>query len=249
MSAPFALTTTRLALADPSDPGEAARRISNSHVDDGPTPCLLSFDDGFISNYELAEHVLAHHDVKALFFICPGLMDLSADAQRRAIVANIFADVIHQGDLPAGVRLMNWDEAARLRDLGHEIGAHSMTHPRLATLGEERLAAEIRDSGYRIRDRLGAAPSWFAFPFGDLDSINAAALAAIGREYAFCRSGVRGLNRLGTHRLGVLADQIDFATGAAWRALIVDGACDARYRHARVRLAAMAEEAEATASP
>ena len=226
-----------------TDPG--AKNLSG-------TACMLTFDDGFASHLAVAERVLARHEAKAIFFVCPGLMDLPADTQRGAIANNIFAGGMGKDDLRDGMQLIDWEGAARLRELGHEIGAHSMTHPKLATLSGDALASEIRDSGRRIGDRLDSAPSWFAFPFGDIDSISTEALAAIGPDYAFCRSGVRGLNRPGTHRLGILADHVDLSTGAAWRALVADGALDARYRHARTRLAAMADEAEdadATAWP
>ena len=54
------------------------------------SPFLLTFDDGFLSNFEAARWMLDRHHVKAVFFICPGLMDLAEEAQRKAIAAQYF---------------------------------------------------------------------------------------------------------------------------------------------------------------
>ncbi len=46
------------------------------------------------------------------------------------------------------------------------FGAHTVSHPRLAELGDEPAAAEITNSRARIGSILGAPPRHFAFPFG-----------------------------------------------------------------------------------
>jgi len=51
---------------------------------------LLAFDDGFASNHQVAMGALAERGFRALFFVCPGLMDLTGEAQRAAIAANVF---------------------------------------------------------------------------------------------------------------------------------------------------------------
>ena len=58
---------------------------------------------------------------------------------------------------------------AQLRSLNGsniEIGAHSMTHPVLATLRVERARAEIVGSKLRLEGATGAAINAFAYPFG-----------------------------------------------------------------------------------
>ena len=57
---------------------------------DGACPVLVSFDDGFASNHALAKSLLSRHGIQALFFVCPGLMDLPR-AQQPAVASASFA--------------------------------------------------------------------------------------------------------------------------------------------------------------
>ncbi|KQT50748.1 hypothetical protein ASG43_05580 [Aureimonas sp. Leaf454] len=64
-------------------------------------------------------------------------------------------------------RVMDWDRLAELaRDPLATIGAHSMTHPRLARLCDDEAYAEIALSRHVIAERLGTMPRHFAYPYG-----------------------------------------------------------------------------------
>ncbi|BDA84088.1 polysaccharide deacetylase [Aureimonas sp. SA4125] len=84
------------------------------------------------------------------------------DVEVRRIAAANGIDV-----LDAGARVMDWDE---LRTLSQDplctIGAHSMTHPRLARLNEADLVYEMQRSREIIGDELGRRPDFFAYPYG-----------------------------------------------------------------------------------
>src|SRR5690606_774602 len=125
--------------------------------------------------------------VRALFFVCPALMDLGPAAQREAIAQRIFDGRVSAADLPADLRLMTWAEVEALSAAGHVIGAHSLTHARLTTLSGDVLRAEILDSGARLEARLDVPVGWFAYPFGDIGSINREAMQIISQRYPFCR--------------------------------------------------------------
>ena len=62
---------------------------------------------------------------------------------------------------------LGWDE---LRVLARHplatIGAHTMTHPRLARLARARPLAEMAESRARLRDELGVAAAHFCYPYG-----------------------------------------------------------------------------------
>jgi peptidoglycan/xylan/chitin deacetylase (PgdA/CDA1 family) len=206
----------------------------------GPEPCLLTFDDGFVSNLEAAERVLARHGVRALFFVCPGLIDLSAEAQRMAVAAQVFEGRLSAASLGPEFRLMGWEELARLKALGHAVGAHAMTHRRLAGLPAAELEREITGSRDHIAARLGGPVHWFAYPFGNVESIDRAALAAVGKHFRYCRSGVRGPNTAATPPLALLADQVDLEAPPAYQRLVLEGGLDLRYGTARRRLAGLA---------
>jgi peptidoglycan/xylan/chitin deacetylase (PgdA/CDA1 family) len=209
----------------------------------GRTPCLFTFDDGFASNFQVATGALARHDVKAVFFVCPGLIDLTGANRAAAIAANVLDGRVGAAGLPPGLDLMEWPELAELTRLGHAIGAHGMTHRRLSLLDGEDLRREVTAAGDVLEDRLGRPVPWYAYSFGDIGSLSAAALKVIAGRYRFCRSGVRGANDAGTGALALRADQVDPATPFVYQKLIAEGGLAWRYADARRRLDALAIDA------
>jgi len=225
------------------DPETAATLLTGSPASDGNVPVVLSFDDGFSSNAEIAETILDRYGVKALFFICPGLINLSGPDQRNAIAAGIFDGRVRGYDLAPDHRVMTWDEIERLAARGHVFGSHTMTHRRLAGMAGALVEEEVAMASATIRQRLGETPEWFAYPFGDIDSIDASALAIVARHHRFCRSGVRGINHPQTSHLALLAENIDLASGAIVRTCAAEGGFDPLYSGARRRLARYAADA------
>jgi peptidoglycan/xylan/chitin deacetylase (PgdA/CDA1 family) len=73
----------------------------------------------------------------------------------------------------AGVRavggespFMSWAQIRELRDMGHTIGAHTHTHPVLASLSAAEQQREIADSKRILEAQLGAPVDVFAYPYG-----------------------------------------------------------------------------------
>lgn len=200
---------------------------------------LVTFDDGFESNRVVAETVLAPRGIRAVFFVCPGLIELAPAARREAVARCVHEGRVDPAALPTGKVLMDWDDLASLVHAGHTVGAHTLTHRRLAAARDAQLEDEVGGAAERIASRLGVPADWFAWPFGDVGSIDAAALAVIARHCRVCRSGIRGLNAPGGHRLAVFADHVDLDATPAWQRLVIAGGLDGRYRAARRRLAEM----------
>jgi peptidoglycan/xylan/chitin deacetylase (PgdA/CDA1 family) len=69
-----------------------------------------------------------------------------------------------------------------------DLGAHSMTHPDLRTLGERELAAELADSKAAVEDITGRRCRAFAYPFGLHDARVRRATARSGFAVAFAYS-------------------------------------------------------------
>lgn len=62
---------------------------------------------------------------------------------------------------------MTLEELRRLDAMGHiEIGGHTVTHPRLATLPPAQQLAEMRDSRIQLGEMLGHEVRTLAYPFG-----------------------------------------------------------------------------------
>ena len=103
----------------------------------------VTFDDGWLDNYQ---HAL------------PVLLDL-------AVPATIFV----VSDSMAGVRSDRRMSPEQLRSLhSHSVtvGAHSCTHPQLTALTAERLQQEVTECRSRLQDVTGTSVEFFAYPGG-----------------------------------------------------------------------------------
>jgi peptidoglycan/xylan/chitin deacetylase (PgdA/CDA1 family) len=67
---------------------------------------------------------------------------------------------------------------------GWEIGAHTLTHPRLASLPAAAVAHELAASKAELERRLGAEVISFAYPYGDLNAETKRLAAEAGFTYA-----------------------------------------------------------------
>ena len=91
---------------------------------------------------------------------------------------------------------LSWNELRQLKDLGWNIGAHTISHPNLSDLSikdptGEQLRREIERSNQTIKDNLGFYPKDFAFT-GTSWSSNAE--IEIKKHYRFGRLWITGPN-------------------------------------------------------
>ncbi len=108
----------------------------------------VTFDDGCMDNYEVALPVLERFGVKATFFIVTGLLG--------GYLSTSF------GNVP----LMSSHEICELVSLGHEVGAHSVSHTKLTQVPIEHAIREIRESKHFLEDLVGKEVISFAYPRG-----------------------------------------------------------------------------------
>lgn len=101
----------------------------------------LNFDDGWKSQYAKALPVLHDEGVKGTFFITTGHLGWSG--------------------------YMTKSNVRRLSGRGHEIGAHTRTHPHLPTLGSIAMRREIVGSKTDLLAMGIPNVATFAYPFGE----------------------------------------------------------------------------------
>lgn len=97
------------------------------------------------------------------------------NAQREEYVRNLecVADA-RAADAPRGEPLfMSWGQIRHLRELGHTIGAHTHTHPHLATLAPAEQRVELARSKAILEEATGGPVRMMAYPFGRADSFTA----------------------------------------------------------------------------
>ena len=82
--------------------------------------------------------MLLEQGIKAIFFVCPGLLDLPISDQQQEIkrLHPGLGDARISRTYPA--RFMNWEELKILKDEGHLIGAHGQSHQRLSLMDPEQ---------------------------------------------------------------------------------------------------------------
>lgn len=152
---------------------------------------VITFDDGFKDNAEVAMPLLSEFGLTACFMVTTDFVSLSADdltAQERFCRERLR----RRDKLPN----MTWADLRRLCSLGFEIGSHSCSHPDLNGIGTEAAWREILHSRERVEAQLGQPPMHFAWPFGRGQYFNPKLREMVQQAgYRTCSSGIRGLNR------------------------------------------------------
>ena len=171
---------------------------------------LLTFDDGFKSNIIIAKKILSVFNIKALFFIPTGFINIKQrDEQKIYINNNFFNNRLSNAQISDEMAPMSWDDLKYLLEDGHLIGAHTINHNKLSNIiSEESLNREIIGCGEELKNKLGTQIDHFAYTFGDINSINKRALNVIKNNYKYCHSAIRGNNHSNSSLYALLRDPI-----------------------------------------
>jgi peptidoglycan/xylan/chitin deacetylase (PgdA/CDA1 family) len=103
----------------------------------------LTFDDGYLNNYEKAFPALVEAGMKATFFVMPG------------------------SSLENKEGFINLSQMKEMLAEGMSIGSHTLNHVKLAKIGDQKLLdEEITSSKKRLEDALGVEIASFCYPYG-----------------------------------------------------------------------------------
>ena len=140
-----------------------------------PFVACVTFDEGYRDNREVALPILEWLGVEATFFVATGFL------------GNVFQTFAKP------VPMMTPAQVRELAGLGHEIGAHTVTHPRLTKVPLPKARAEMADSKKSLEDLLGTEVVSFAYPKGDYNAAIKDTVRAIGFRFAVTiREGLVG---------------------------------------------------------
>ncbi len=137
-----------------------------------PERCVVvTFDDGYASTLA-AKPILDELGWSATVFVLTKFVDSDEPMSWRTSEPWTESS-------PDQMRSLGWTTLQRLVDSGWEVGSHTVSHPLLLDVDDERLSVELSLSRHRIAERLGTCET-VAYPFGVADARVAAAARAAG---------------------------------------------------------------------
>jgi len=107
-------------------------------------PVMLTFDDGYLDNLQIAAPALQRYGFAATFYI-----------------------ITEKVGTP---EYMDWNQVAQVDRMGVDIGSHTASHPDLTGLPAEELSGELSGSAETLKAHLGHPVYWLCYPAGRYDS-------------------------------------------------------------------------------
>ncbi|MBC8228074.1 polysaccharide deacetylase family protein [bacterium] len=141
---------------------------------------VITFDDGYVDNYQYAFPLLVKWGVPATFFATVGLLERHPEVMQR------FQYFRHTG--MEELEPLTWKQVQEMTDAGMEFGAHTYSHPNLIYLEKPQLEFEIKEAKERMEDKIGQRVDGFAYPFGrprcHFNNVNLDMVRRAGYKYA-----------------------------------------------------------------
>ena len=116
-------------------------------------PILLTFDDGYANNYDVAFPILKESRAKAGIFLIHETLGRH----------NAWHDPAGESWIP----MLRLEQAREMQESGLvEFGSHTMRHPRLTKISSDEARWEIAESKRRLESDFGREFCAFAYPYG-----------------------------------------------------------------------------------
>ena len=141
----------------------------------------VTFDDAYRSVWSLVP-ALERLGLPVTVFACSGY----ADDGRMLDIPELAEE---NATYPGESATMDWDALRELAERGHEIGSHTVTHPRLTGLSDADLDRELRESRARVETELRRPCRFVSYPYGDEDERVQRSAREAGYEAAFALPG------------------------------------------------------------
>lgn len=131
-------------------------------------PVLLTFDDGFMSNYQYAFPILKKYNQRATIFVTPDKK--SKNFKKYAAV-----------DSP-----LTEEQIVEMSQYGIAIESHGMTHRYLTDLPKDVVRWELEESKQVLENITGKSVKYLAVPSGAYNSVVKAVAKHAGYQAVFC---------------------------------------------------------------
>ena len=194
---------------------------------------LITFDDGFKDNLNILP-ILHKLSISALFFVCPGLVQLQNSNTLFPLLAKkLFRIPLIDKD----IELLNWDDLRYIQDRGHSIGNHSLLHYQVNKLSIKELKEDINLSKSLLEENLKKSKSLesFSYPFGGAEHINAVSLQLLAENFKYVFSGIRGNNNINKANI-IYRDEVSINDDIEITNSFLKGSFDLYYRFKLIKL-------------
>ena len=141
--------------------------INNANNNNNNKAVILTFDDGYKSQYTNAKPILDKYGYKATFYI---------------VCNNVGGG---EGMVHPNVK-MTWEDIIALYNEGHDIGSHTMSHDDLDSLSERGIEYEVGGSKECLFDQ-GINPTSFSYPT-NTGAQNVAVVNTVAKYYDIART-------------------------------------------------------------
>jgi len=127
-------------------------------IEDGKAPCpdkpvLVTFDDGYANNHELAYPILKELGLKGNIFLVYETLESH--------------NAWHNPDTEPWIRMLSWPNIEEMARSGViEFGSHTMRHRVLPEIPLEEARWEMFESKKRLEEKIGRPMIGFAYPYG-----------------------------------------------------------------------------------
>lgn len=156
---------------------------------------LLTFDDGFLSQKKFTEKYLNKLKIKAIFFIITDFADIKNKQKSVKFIKSNIDKKITSKKVHKYFYNMSWKDIKDLKKQGHYIGCHTKSHKQLTRCAsQEELKNEIKISKIIIEKKIKNKVKFFAYPYGNVNSIDRSIIKKLRNEYNCIFSGFRGNN-------------------------------------------------------
>lgn len=113
-----------------------------AHIDLPEKPFILTFDDGYLDNYENAFPILQEFGFTGTFFVITDLADQGAEGYA------------------------NWEQLEEMAAAGMRIETHTKSHPDLSTMSRDAVIFQVLGSQETIAAHIGYTPRYLCYPGG-----------------------------------------------------------------------------------
>ncbi|MEL4457172.1 polysaccharide deacetylase family protein [Lutimonas vermicola] len=190
---------------------------------------LITFDDGYKDNYDLAAPILKRFEAPSIFFLATNYIGVndwlwhdkvryliqngalkSSEAEGHLRTMNLkgtidpkfklFVDSNFPKEAPKRM-MMNWEEVRKLNEMSLRIGAHTCNHLILTELNTLKQHEEIDLSSKKIESITEKKCDYIAYPNGLYNTDTISVLHSLNLSWGFTTES--GVNMINTEKTGL----------------------------------------------